>query len=209
MFRNKALFLLTVFLIMMFAGCRSVTSSTSAASSSSAQVSSSSQEVQSSAAASPSGTDKQQTSSQTKHSSSAQSNSSSQKPASQTKPAVSVTKPEAAKTVTLTIDAAKGNDGVVVSGKQVSITAGDTVFSILKRYCDSNKILLSAHKSGNGEYVSSIDGVAEFDNGSQSGWLYSVSGTFPSVDCNSYKLSGGETVKWVYTLDNGKTEEGK
>ncbi len=111
------------------------------------------------------------------------------------------------KFITLTIDATKGNDGIVTKNKQVVINSTDTVFTVLKRYCDSNKILISAQKTGNGEYVSSIDGVAQFDNGAESGWLYSVNGKFPSVDCNSYKLSSGETVKWIYTTDDGKTEE--
>lgn len=112
------------------------------------------------------------------------------------------------KYITLTIDATKGHDGIVAKNKQVAVTAGDTVFTVLKRYCSVNKILLYAQKTGGGEYVSSIDGVAQFDNGSESGWLYSVGGKFPSVDCNSYKLNGDETVKWVYTTDDGKTEEG-
>lgn len=111
------------------------------------------------------------------------------------------------KYITLTIDATKGYDGIVAKNKQVAIITGDTVYSMLKRYCITNKILISAQKTGNGEYVSSIDGVGQFDNGSESGWIYSVGGKFLSVDCNSYKLSSGETVKWVYTTDDGKTEE--
>lgn len=112
----------------------------------------------------------------------------------------------AAKYVTLTIDATKGGDGVVVSGKRVEIEAGETVYEVLKDYCGKNNILLSASKIGKGVYVSSIDGVAQFDNGPQSGWIYSVDGTFTQQDCNSYKLKGGETIKWVYTLDLGISE---
>ena len=111
------------------------------------------------------------------------------------------------KHVTLTIDATKGNDGVVASAKQVGINAGDTVYAVLKRYCSNNKILIAAQKTGNGMYVSSIDGIAQFDCGSQSGWIFSVGGAFAQKDCNSYKLSGGENIKWVYTIDLGKSEE--
>lgn len=111
--------------------------------------------------------------------------------------------PQFSKYITLTIDASKGGDGVVASGRQVGINAGDSVYTALKRYCDANKIILS----GSSNYVSAIDGVAEFDNGSQSGWIYSVNGTFAQVGCNSYKLNGGENVKWIYTIDDGKTEE--
>jgi hypothetical protein len=122
-------------------------------------------------------------------------------------PSTPVNSQRSAKYITLTIDATKGNDGIVANNKQVAISTGDTVFSALKRYCDVNKILISAQKTGNGEYVSSIDGVAQFDNGSESGWIFCVGSKFPAVDCNSFKLSGGETVKWIYTTDDGKTEE--
>jgi hypothetical protein len=113
------------------------------------------------------------------------------------------------KFVTLTIDATKGNDGVVLNGKKVGITAGETVYSLLKRYCMQNKILIAETKTGNGIYVSAIDGIAQFDCGSQSGWIYSVGGIFPQKDCNSYKLNGGEAVKWIYTIDLGKSEENR
>ncbi len=66
---------------------------------------------------------------------------------------------------------------------------------------------MASQMSGKGEYISAIDGVAQFDCGAQSGWIYSVSGVFPQNDCNSYKLSGGENIKWIYTTDLGKSEE--
>jgi hypothetical protein len=110
-----------------------------------------------------------------------------------------------AKSVTLTIDARKGRDGLIANGKKVTITAGATVFSVLKSYCGSHRLLLATQKTG-GMYVSAIDGVAQFDFGSGSGWIYSVNGSFPQKDCNSYKLKGGEKVRWVYTTDLGKSE---
>lgn len=115
--------------------------------------------------------------------------------------------PRYSKYIALTIDASKGEkDGVIANGKRVGINAGETVYAVLKRYCDNNKILIASQKTGNGMYVSAIDGVAQFDHGSGSGWIYSVGGKFPSKDCGSCKLSGGEKVKWIYTLDLGKTE---
>lgn len=125
-------------------------------------------------------------------------------------PASAVSQPPAkAAAVTLTIDATKGGDGVVTNSKSVALTLGDTVYSLLRRYCSSNGILLAAQKSGDGMYVSAIDGVAQFDNGPQSGWIYSVDGAFPQTGCDSYKLKSGDVIRWVYTVDLGKTEEGK
>jgi hypothetical protein len=117
------------------------------------------------------------------------------------------TSPKYSAYVTLTIDATKDDGGIIANEKSVGINPGDTVYSVLKRYCDANNISLSAEKTGFNIYISAINGDAQFDNGSQSGWIYSVNGTFSSQGCNSYKLHGGENIKWVYTTDLGKSEE--
>lgn len=115
----------------------------------------------------------------------------------------------AAKSIMLTIDGRKGDDGIVANGKKVTIKAGSTVYAVLKSYCAGHKILIASQKTGNGMYVSAIDGIAQFDFGSGSGWIYSVNGVFPQKDCNSYKLKGGEKVRWVFTTDLGKSEGAK
>ena len=56
---------------------------------------------------------------------------------------------------------------------------------------------------GTSTYVSSINGLAEFDCGSGSGWMYSVDGVYPNKACGKYTLSGGERIVWVYTCDLG------
>lgn len=53
------------------------------------------------------------------------------------------------------------------------------------------------------DYVESIGGIADRVCGRDSGWLYLVDGTRPLKTANDYKLSGGETVKWVYTVTEG------
>lgn len=53
-----------------------------------------------------------------------------------------------------------------------------------------------------GTYVSSINGLGEFDLGPYSGWLYQVNGNTPSTTgADQYKLTGGERVTWYYTKD--------
>lgn len=54
----------------------------------------------------------------------------------------------------------------------------------------------------NGTYVASVDGIGEFDEGSNSGWLYSVNGYTPSTtSASDYTLADGDTILWYYTLD--------
>ena len=54
---------------------------------------------------------------------------------------------------------------------------------------------------GDGNYVRSINGLAEFDHGRMSGWLYAVNGVEPGVGCGSYYLNDGDSVYWHYQGD--------
>lgn len=204
------LIFLTLFLILILYGCAAAKTSSAPVSSSSApSVSSSKAESSSSSPAASSSKPASQTTSPSSKTNSPKKSSGAVVTYHHivlSKPAVSKTVP-ASKHITLTIDATKGNDGVVANAKQVNIISGDTVYSALNRYCSSNNILLSAHRTGTSMYISAIDGVAEFNFGPQSGWIYCVNGKFPSYGCSSYKLNGGENVKFIYTVDDGKTEE--
>ncbi len=53
---------------------------------------------------------------------------------------------------------------------------------------------------GNGNYISSIDGLSEFDYGAGSGWLYMVNGALPgTIAANDYELDIDDQVLWYYT----------
>jgi hypothetical protein len=53
-----------------------------------------------------------------------------------------------------------------------------------------------------GEYVKSIGGVAEFDYGANSGWLYKVNGIETIKEsAATYKLNAGDELEWFYTRD--------
>lgn len=118
----------------------------------------------------------------------------------------SSSKPDS-KTVTVTIDASKAKTkSFTINSKKVEIKAGESAFDALKSCCEANNLKLIASGLGNNVYVSSVGGVSEFASGSQSGWIYSVNGSVASAGCGNYKLAGGETIKWMYTLDMGRTE---
>lgn len=55
--------------------------------------------------------------------------------------------------------------------------------------------------TGSGYYVSSINGLGEFDHGPMSGWLYAVNGSTPGVGCGSCYLNDGDSVSWFYQGD--------
>lgn len=89
---------------------------------------------------------------------------------------------------------------VEVSGKSytVSVTSGDTAYSVLKK----TGVSVSATNSEYGIYVEGINGKFEFDEGPESGWLYSVNGSTPNVSASKYSVKKGDKVKWYYTTGN-------
>ncbi|GGD57539.1 S-layer homology domain-containing protein [Paenibacillus nasutitermitis] len=104
------------------------------------------------------------------------------------------------KTITLSV-IGDSQKGTILSARNVTLAAGDTAFSVLKRELGS-KVLSSG--SGATAYVSAIDGLAEFDRGPESGWMYMVNGQFPAVGAGLYPLSNGDSLAWRYTLNLGK-----
>lgn len=89
-------------------------------------------------------------------------------------------------------------DGVILS-TTVTITEGESVMSVLKRACGDAGIPVSS----SGNYVRGINGLFEKNVGRSSGWMYCVGGTFPSYGADSYTLSGGESIQWLYTCNMG------
>ena len=101
-------------------------------------------------------------------------------------------------TVTVSVDGSKAKPSgysVGAAARSVTLPAGATAYDALVATG------LSVNMSGG--YVRSIGGLAEFSCGAGSGWMYGVNGTYPKKSCTAYKLSAGDTVRWVYTLDNG------
>lgn len=89
------------------------------------------------------------------------------------------------------------------SEKALDITLGkDTAFSLLQKTGLNYKY--NYHPKYEGVYVSSIEGLAEFDGGPNSGWMYRVNGDFPNYSASLYTLKKGDKVEWLYTRDLGK-----
>lgn len=50
-------------------------------------------------------------------------------------------------------------------------------------------------------YISSVKGLKEFDNGDLSGWMYTLNGKYPSLGIGEQKLSNGDKIVFHYTDD--------
>lgn len=85
-------------------------------------------------------------------------------------------------------------DGRVSGSAHPTFKKGATAYDAL---CATG-LSVSTKSSQYGLYVSAIGGLAEFEYGGKSGWMYSVNGSTPNVSCGKYVLKDGDTVSWYY-----------
>ena len=94
-----------------------------------------------------------------------------------------------------------GSGWVLFPEQTLTIEAGETAYSLLKK---TGLPLVVDESTQYGVYVKAIDGLAEFDEGPDSGWMYRVNGKFPGHSAALARISDGDTVEWLYTRDRGK-----
>ena len=136
---------------------------------------------------------------------------------------IKVTVKKAAGTIDVTItvlgDSAHGGGGAVhtyaggglstwVGAATYTVDSNATVWTVLKKCLDDHG--LSYSKGSN--YVVSINGLAEFTNGSNSGWMYTLNGGYPLLGVDEQHLEDGDVIVFHYTDDytrerHGYTEE--
>lgn len=80
------------------------------------------------------------------------------------------------------------------SSKEVAVKNGMTVYDVLK----SSGANVSARSTGYGVYVEGINGRFEFDEGPDSGWVYTVNGNRINESCDAHKVSSGDKIVWSY-----------
>lgn len=95
-------------------------------------------------------------------------------------------------------------NGIILSEYEVTFNGKATVYDLLKKACDDNKIPYNAKTTIYSVYISGINNLDEFDCGGDSGWLYYVNGKMPNVSCDSIKLKDGDKVVFSYTCSYNK-----
>lgn len=98
------------------------------------------------------------------------------------------------------------SDGVIYGPYTVTFYQGESVYDVLLREMQSNRIHMEAEFTPmyNSAYVQGINNLYEKDCGSLSGWMYCVNGWFPNYGCSRYQLQDGDVVEWRYTCDLGR-----
>lgn len=101
----------------------------------------------------------------------------------------------APRTVTVSVSvSSSAADGRVSGSAHPTFKKGATAYDAL---CATG-LSVSTKSSQYGLYVSAIGGLAEFEYGGKSGWMYSVNGSAPNVSCGKYVLKDGDSVSWYY-----------
>ncbi len=91
----------------------------------------------------------------------------------------------------------KGYNETIIPKTNLTIDDGDTVLNVLDDVLGDNDISYEI----SGGYVESIDGLAEFDKGDNSGWMVNVNGETLNVSSSDYELDDGDYIYWFYTSD--------
>lgn len=97
-------------------------------------------------------------------------------------------------------------DGVILATTTVSFSEGESVFDVLKRVTQEQRIQMEFEftPAFNSAYIEGIHNLYEFDCGELSGWMYKVNGWVPNYGCSRYQLKQGDVIEWVYSCDLGK-----
>lgn len=95
-------------------------------------------------------------------------------------------------------------EGTLVNAT-VALTEASTMMSCIKAALDTNAI---ASVGADGSYISSINGLAERDGGSRSGWMGTLNDWFVDEGFDSFTyedggLCGGDVIRVMYTCDWG------
>ncbi len=94
-------------------------------------------------------------------------------------------------------------DGIILDDFQLDIAEGETVYDILAEASRVNGIQFENNGTESLAYIVGIGYIYEMQFGDLSGWVYHVNGSSPSVGCGEYRLSDGDRIEWIYTLDFG------
>ncbi len=94
------------------------------------------------------------------------------------------------------------DDGIIIDDSFL-IEENETVFDILVEAAKKHSIQLDYSGTPGTVYISGINYIYEFDFGDLSGWMYLVNSEKPSVGCDGYVLSDGDSIEFLYSCEMG------
>jgi hypothetical protein len=101
------------------------------------------------------------------------------------------------------LDNEEYKDGVILDSVTMTLGRGDSVYDILRDAAKQYRLQIENNGTADRAYIAAIEHIYEFEYGDLSGWTYRVNGMDVSVGCSEYKLSDGDIIEWIYTLELG------
>lgn len=95
-------------------------------------------------------------------------------------------------------------NGIMLENYKATLKSKSTVYDLLKKACKDKGITYTARDTMYSVYIVGINNIDEKDCGKDSGWMYSVNGSFPNVSVDSKKLKDGDKVVFTYTCSYKK-----
>ncbi len=95
-------------------------------------------------------------------------------------------------------------NGIMLDNYKTTLKSKSTVYDLLKKACNDKGITYTAEDTMYSVYIVGINNIDEKDCGKDSGWMYSVNGSFPNVSVDSKKLKDGDKVVFTYTCSYKK-----
>ena len=91
-----------------------------------------------------------------------------------------------------------GNLRTWIAKKTYQVEPGATVKDVLEM---ALKAAGMTWRNPTGNYVESVDGIGEFTNGSNSGWMYTLNGVHPGLGVAEQTVKDGDVIVFHYTDD--------
>ena len=95
-------------------------------------------------------------------------------------------------------------NGIMLDNYKATLKSKSTVYDLFKKACNDKGITYTAKDTMYSVYIVGINNIDEKDCGKDSGWMYSVNGSFPNVSVDSKKLKDGDKVVFTYTCSYKK-----
>lgn len=95
-------------------------------------------------------------------------------------------------------------NGIMLENYKATLKSKSTVYDLLKKACKDKGITYTARDTMYSVYIVGINNIDEKDCGKDSGWMYSVNGSFPNVSVDSKRLKDGDKVVFTYTCSYKK-----
>lgn len=89
----------------------------------------------------------------------------------------------------------------IVENHTADVEAGTTAFDLFSDYMRENNIPYTVSGGGATVYIKSVNGIKEFDNGPESGWIYTVNGERISQSCGAYQLNDKDIIVFKYITE--------